>query len=264
MQHQILIVGSGKPNDNEGFDGNYFLDKDSTPNILYHRDTEGWKKIKITLEEIPELIIPETTTTTTTTVTEKIINTNEEILDKINNIKIDIIKEKLNFEEFILTAPAKLEKAFDDLKNKIINDIIIEKQNTLNDIKLQKDEISQTSCPPEIETAGTTLNGFFRNVGRLKFEIFSLLIIFSSLYFIPNTDIPTDGSNPQTAEIVKFGLIWLFATKFLLVSAGIVHAHISRKILFSYIKFRCEKEWSNNAIIIALYVVIIWAWATGG
>jgi hypothetical protein len=263
MSYQNIIIGAGKPNINDGKDGNYFLDSQSKPNILYQRNNDVWTiKDDITLIDLITSLVSDFSNTTTTT-TENILNLNDDVINKIERIRVEIIKERLNFENFILTAPAKLETAFTDLKDKIINDIITEKQKSLEEIKIQKNNEIDCSTSNEIEQPNT-YNGFFRNIGRLKFDILSLLIIFGLLYFIPDSQIPTDGSNPQTAEIVKFGLLWLFATKFLLVSAGIIHAHITRKILFKYIKFRCEKEWSNNAMIIALYLIIIYGWTHGG
>jgi len=56
----------------------------------------------------------------------------------------------------------------------------------------------------------------------------------------------------------------LFLYKALLVNAGFLHCHITRKLCFPYIDFRSEKEWSNNLLVISLYIVFIWAYAKGG
>lgn len=56
----------------------------------------------------------------------------------------------------------------------------------------------------------------------------------------------------------------LFLYKILLVSGSIVHAHISRHLLFPYIKFNTEKDPMKKLMVIALYVSIIWAYAQGG
>jgi hypothetical protein len=48
------------------------------------------------------------------------------------------------------------------------------------------------------------------------------------------------------------------------VSCGILHAHISRKLLFPYIDFENDENWANNLLIILWYPVIIISWARGG
>ena len=65
-------------------------------------------------------------------------------------------------------------------------------------------------------------------------------------------------------ELAKMGLLSIFMSKLIFVSAGIVHAHISRKLIFPYIKFADEKDWTNNLMIIAWYITIIFAWSRGG
>lgn len=92
-------------------------------------------------------------------------------------------------------------------------------------------------------------------ISRIWFELFILSLIWGTIFLIPEEYLLIIGVE---------GLINLFITKLLWVSTGICHAHITRKILFPYIKFSKEEHWSNNAMIIALYVVIIWAWARGG
>lgn len=100
-------------------------------------------------------------------------------------------------------------------------------------------------------------------IKRLKFDILVLAAIFSLMFFIPPSVIP-DSQNSSGGTIIKFNFLYLFITKFLLVSAGIIHAHITRKILFSYIDFEKENSTTNNIMIIALYIVIIFAWSRGG
>lgn len=92
-------------------------------------------------------------------------------------------------------------------------------------------------------------------IGRIWFDLLMLFSIGLILYIIPYDYFPVEA---------KLGLINLAVTKFILVSCGICHAHITRKILFPYIHFSKEEEWSNNLMIIGLYLVVIWAWARGG
>ena len=93
------------------------------------------------------------------------------------------------------------------------------------------------------------------NLKRISFDVVALVSIILAVIFVPASYLPV---------ISKEGLLNLILTKFILVSASVCHAHITRELLFPYIKFREEKDWSNNVMIIAIYVIIIWAWARGG
>ena len=99
------------------------------------------------------------------------------------------------------------------------------------------------------------MNKFVSNLKRMGFEACVLVGLGALIFFLPLTTFP---------EEAKLGLFSLFVTKFLLVSAGLIHAHIARQLFFPYIRFRDEKEFTNNIMIIALYVVIIFAWSRGG
>lgn len=101
----------------------------------------------------------------------------------------------------------------------------------------------------------TLMNFSKKYFSRVWFDILSLLLVFLTAFFLPDWLFPVDA---------KMGFITLFLVKFFSVSAGIIHAHISRKLIFPYIKFSTEETWSNNLMIIAWYVVIIFAWAKGG
>lgn len=92
---------------------------------------------------------------------------------------------------------------------------------------------------------------------RAKFDVLALVTVFALIFVTPSSILPIEG---------KAGLLSLFVTKFVLVSAGILHAHITRKILFPYIDFGeiNERSWIRHAMIVALYVTIILAWARGG
>lgn len=93
------------------------------------------------------------------------------------------------------------------------------------------------------------------NLKRVSIDLFALITIVLLMIFMPTDFLPVEA---------KAGLLSLFVTKFILVSAAIVHAHITRKLLFPYVKFKDEKEWSNNAMIIAWYVIVIFGWTRGG
>ncbi len=93
------------------------------------------------------------------------------------------------------------------------------------------------------------------NIKRIGLDISALISIGLLMILTPENILPFEA---------KTNLVALFFTKFILVSAGIIHAHITRKLLFSYIDFSKEKEISNNIMIIMIYVVIIFGWTRGG
>jgi hypothetical protein len=96
---------------------------------------------------------------------------------------------------------------------------------------------------------------WLKGVQRVSFDILSLLFVFLIAVFVPDMIFP---------EMAKIGLLSIFISKLIFVSAGIIHAHISRKLIFPYINFSKDEDWTNNLMIIAWYVVIISAWARGG
>jgi len=93
------------------------------------------------------------------------------------------------------------------------------------------------------------------SIRRVSFDILMLVLVFVVTMFLPEQIFP---------EMAKLGLLSIFISKLIFVSAGIFHAHISRKLIFPYINFEQDKNWWNNIMIIAWYVVIISAWARGG
>ena len=99
------------------------------------------------------------------------------------------------------------------------------------------------------------LKRFIANSRRVAPDLGVLISIIIMLAIIPARLVPVEA---------QAGLLSLFLTKLILISAGIVHAHLSRKWVFPYIDFKEEAVWSNNLMIIAWYVVIIWGWARGG
>ena len=92
-------------------------------------------------------------------------------------------------------------------------------------------------------------------IKRIWFEVLILTSLVLLIIFVPSDYIPVVG---------KEHLVDLFITKFLLVSAAITHAHISRKLIFPYINFATEKDWSNNAMVIGWYIIVIFGWTRGG
>lgn len=99
------------------------------------------------------------------------------------------------------------------------------------------------------------MKNFFRKLGRVGFDVLALLTIILLMFFIPNDFLPVEA---------KVGLVSIFVTKFILVSSAVIHAHITRKLLFPYIDFSHEENLSNNLMIIAWYVIIIFGWTRGG
>lgn len=93
------------------------------------------------------------------------------------------------------------------------------------------------------------------NLKRIGLDLAALVTIILLMIFVPVDFLPIEA---------KAGLLSLVITKFILVSVAVVHAHITRKLMFPYINFAAEKEWSNNAMIIAWYVIVIFGWTRGG
>ena len=92
-------------------------------------------------------------------------------------------------------------------------------------------------------------------IPRIWMESVLILAVFVTAFLAPEIILP---------EMAKGGLLSVFFSKLIFVSAGILHAHVSRKIIFPYIKFEREEDWSNNLMIIAWYVVIVMGWTRGG
>ena len=86
---------------------------------------------------------------------------------------------------------------------------------------------------------------------RVAFDVAVLFLFLVLLFLITSTGTQAYG----------FQLILL---KGLLVSAGVIHAHIVRKIMFPYIDFNRSKDPLHKAMVIGLYLAIIFAWSRGG
>lgn len=90
-------------------------------------------------------------------------------------------------------------------------------------------------------------------LGRIWFE---LLILVSLIGIILISPYSQEG---------RVFLLNTFIGKAFLVSCGILHAHISRKLIFPYIDFNDKKTlWAQNIMVIIWYAIIITAWARGG
>jgi len=96
---------------------------------------------------------------------------------------------------------------------------------------------------------------FLKKIERVGFDVAVLCTIALVMFLVPGSFFPIEA---------KVGLVSIFITKFILVSAAIVHAHITRKLLFSYIDFSKESDLTNNLMIIAWYVIVIFGWTRGG
>lgn len=64
--------------------------------------------------------------------------------------------------------------------------------------------------------------------------------------------------------VVLPAALQLLALKAMLVSGGVLHAHIARKLIFPKIDWTSGKITSTVLVAIAFYVIIIYAYAIGG
>jgi len=98
------------------------------------------------------------------------------------------------------------------------------------------------------------MNEYFKNlwfnVKRTYLDTIALLLIIVGINYLPS---------PES------GIVTLALAKLMFVSAGILHAHVTRKVMWPYIDFNDEKQgiW-GKALVIAWYVVIILGWTRGG
>jgi len=89
-------------------------------------------------------------------------------------------------------------------------------------------------------------------LSRLWFDVLVLVGIFWLLLYGPFADVgPAYLSN-------------VILSKVILLSMATIHAHITRELLFPYISFNKEQHWSNNIMVIALYVMFIFGYTRGG
>jgi hypothetical protein len=97
------------------------------------------------------------------------------------------------------------------------------------------------------------MNEFFKNfwfnVKRTYLDTLALVLIIVGINYLPP---------------LESGIMTLALAKLLFVSAGILHAHITRKVMWPYIDFNKDTDLVKKVMIIAWYVVIILGWTRGG
>lgn len=59
-------------------------------------------------------------------------------------------------------------------------------------------------------------------------------------------------------------VIQLVLSKLLLVTAGVIVAHVLRKFLFPPIEWNNDKNWQLTVAVVAFYMIIIYCFAMGG
>lgn len=59
-------------------------------------------------------------------------------------------------------------------------------------------------------------------------------------------------------------VLQLVLSKLLLVTAGVIVAHILRKFLFPPIEWNNDKNWQLTIAVVAFYMIIIYCFAMGG
>lgn len=97
------------------------------------------------------------------------------------------------------------------------------------------------------------MNEFFKNfwfnVKRTYLDTIALLLIIVGINYLPP---------------LESGIMTLALAKLLFVSAGILHAHITRKIMWPYIDFNKDTDLMKKVMIVVWYSVIILGWTRGG
>lgn len=109
------------------------------------------------------------------------------------------------------------------------------------------------------------LKSFAEQVKRLSFDLLLFVVLVTIGLFMFEAKV--DPSTGTTVFVSRWGvppLIDLIMLKALLITCGVIHAHITRKLLFPKV------DWSNGTMtpdkIAALlfYAVIIFGYARGG
>lgn len=59
-------------------------------------------------------------------------------------------------------------------------------------------------------------------------------------------------------------VLQLVLSKLLLVTAGVIVAHVLRKFLFPPIEWGNDKNWQLTVAVVAFYMIIIYCFAMGG
>lgn len=87
------------------------------------------------------------------------------------------------------------------------------------------------------------------NLRRVSLDLCILLSLLGAIVLLPP---------PET------GIIILYISKLLFVSSGIALAHVTRKLYWPYINFSSEPDPLRKAMVIAWYIIIIYAVSHGG
>lgn len=88
------------------------------------------------------------------------------------------------------------------------------------------------------------------SIGRIWHELAVLLInVFLLFYF---------------KEWIQNPALQLLMFKMLLINAGVIHATMTRKIIFPYIDFETETDNWKKGLVIAFYIIIVYAYSAGG
>jgi len=99
------------------------------------------------------------------------------------------------------------------------------------------------------------VKNFFIGIKRISFDLFCIFIILFLFLQAPEKYVSYEA---------KMAFIALLMTKIILISMGNIVFLVTRKLMYSYINFKTEKEWTNNLMIIVMYAVIVWGFARGG
>lgn len=88
------------------------------------------------------------------------------------------------------------------------------------------------------------------NLKRTWIDILVLFLIIVGINYLPP---------------LESGIFTLALAKLMFVSAGILHAHVTRKVMWPYLDFNDEKQsiW-GKVLIIVWYSVIVLGWTRGG
>lgn len=91
---------------------------------------------------------------------------------------------------------------------------------------------------------------FWFNLKRTWVDALVLFLIIVGINYLPP---------------LESGIFTLALAKLMFVSAGILHAHVTRKVMWPYLDFNDEKQsiW-GKVLIIVWYSVIVLGWTRGG
>jgi hypothetical protein len=102
------------------------------------------------------------------------------------------------------------------------------------------------------------MTAFLQNLKRCSVELAIVITVGLILRLTPESYLDPGNINPKIAVLATFLL------KAVYTSMGFLSGHIARKVMLPYIDFRAEKDWSNNAIVIAFYILGVYAWVNAG